>query len=245
LKRFQNTDSQCGEELDSPRGCYCGGGTQNSYAYLTDLFGAADLPPPTLALTPVDGAYVRVGFPVRASLDSVLGETSATFELDGAEVATLSPGPFAFNAPATVTSGDHVVRVTAIDGGGRTVSAMANVKVMPACTSDDACTGDTHCLGGACLPGASVDGGLGATCTDNTSCITGQCGTADGTSLCTAACDAGEVCPDGFDCLAAGASGVCWPSSDGGGCAAGDTTAPGWLLAGIGALAVRLRRRRR
>ncbi|MDX2090751.1 MAG: MYXO-CTERM sorting domain-containing protein [Kofleriaceae bacterium] len=246
-KRFQNTDSPCGEELSDPRPCWCGGASQNSYAYLADLFGAATLPPATLDLgTPTEGQWVRPGFPVRAALTSVLGETSASFSLDGVEIASLSPGPFAFNAPATLAGGNHVVRVDAVDGGGRTATATVNVQVTAACTAGSQCPDNAHCIGGYCIPGASVAGGLGAECTGNSACITNQCGQADGQQLCTAACDAGNACPDGFACLAAGENSVCWPTAGGGGCAAsGDTVAPAWLLAGVGALVLRRRRRTR
>lgn len=247
LKRFQNTASQCGEELDQPRTCYCGGSTQNSYAYLIGLYGMANLPPPVLTIgTPTEGQWVRPGFPVRASLDSVLGETSASFALDGAQIATVSPGPFAFNAPATLAGGDHVVSVTAVDGGGRMATETVNIKVTATCSAGSACPGDAHCLGGYCLPGASVAGGLGATCTGNGACITNQCGQAGDQQLCTAACDAGNSCPSGFECLPSGDSGVCWPTGDDdGGCAAGgDTSTPAVLLAGVGLLVLRRRRRR-
>lgn len=244
-KRFQNTASDCGEELSDPRECWCGGTQQNSYAYLAEMFGTAMLPPATLeVLTPKEGQWVRPGFPVRAALTSVLGETSATFSLDGTEIAT-TPLPFAFNAPATLSGGDHVVQVVGVDGGGRMATATVNVQVTAACTSGSQCPDNAHCLGGFCIPGASVAGGLGAECADNGACITGQCGQAADQQLCTAACDAGDTCPDGFECLAAGASSVCWPTAGDGGCAAsGDTSAPAWLLAGMGALVLRRRRSR-
>lgn len=247
LKRFQNASAQCGEALNAPRECYCGGQTQNSYEYMSQMFGSANLPPPTLVLsTPTDGQWVRPGFPIRAMLTSPLGATSAMLAIDGVETASLSPGPFGFNAPATIAGGDHMVAVTGTDGGGRSVTEVINVHVTATCSPSASCDAGFHCLGGFCLPGKQIDGGLGADCTSNETCITDSCGSANGEQLCTAQCDSGDTCPAGFTCLGANTEGgVCWPITDGGGCAAGgDTRAPGFLLAGLGLLVVARRRRR-
>ena len=247
LKRFQNASAQCGEELNAPRECYCGGTTQNSYQYMSGMFGGANLPPPTLALsTPTEGQWVKPGFPIRAVLMSVLGATSATLAIDGVQTASLSPGPFGFNAPATLGGGDHTIAVTGTDGGGRMVTETVAVHVTGTCGAATACDAGFHCLGGFCLPGKQVDGGLGAECTSNDTCITASCGTANGEQLCTAQCDAGDICPDGFTCLGANTeAGVCWPVTDDGSCAAGgEGGAPAFLLATFGFLALVIRRRR-
>jgi MYXO-CTERM domain-containing protein len=248
LKRFQNAPAQCGETLDAPRECYCGGATQNSFQYMSAMFGGANIPLPTLVVsTPAEGQWVRPGFPIRAVLTSPLGATSATLAIDGVQTASLSPGPFGFNAPATLAGGDHTIAITGTDGGGRTVTEMVNVHVTATCGAATPCNGGFHCLGGFCLPGKQIDGGLGADCTSNDTCITNSCGSANGEQLCTAQCDSGSTCPDGFTCLGANAEGgVCWPVTDDGGCAAGgDAGAPGFLLAGLGFLALASRRRRR
>ncbi len=247
LKRFQNASAQCGESLNAPRECYCGGTTQNSYQYMSATFGGANLPPPTLALsTPIEGQWVKPGFPIRAQLTSVLGATSATLAIDGVQTATLSPGPFGFNAPATLAGGDHMVSVTGTDGGGRMVTETVRVHVTGACSGAARCDDGFHCLGGFCLPGKQVDGGLGADCTSNDTCITDSCGSANGEQLCTAPCDGGGTCPDGFTCLGTNADDVCWPKSDDGGCAAGGSgSAPGFAFFGLGFLALLFRRRSR
>jgi MYXO-CTERM domain-containing protein len=246
-KRFQNDDARCGEELASPRSCYCGGTTQNSYEYMTQTFGAANLPPPTLAIaTPTEGQWVKPGFAIRAELTSVLGARSAALTIDGVEVSSLSPGPFGFNAPTTIIGGDHTIAIVGTDGGARTVSESVNVHVTGACSASGTCSSGLHCLGGFCLPGSDVEGGLGAACTGNAACITNSCGTARDQQLCTAPCDDGGACPGGFECLGANSdAGVCWPIVDEGGCAATPgSSSPAFVLVGFGFLALIVRRRR-
>ena len=248
LKRFQNDDARCGETLDAPRECYCGGTTQNSYTYMSQLFGDAPLPPAELEIsTPTEGQWVLPGFPVRAVLRSVLGATSATLAIDGTTTATLSPGPFGFNAPATLPGGKHTVTVSAQDGGARVVTGTVNVNVAATCGADKGCADDLHCLGGYCIPGADAVGGLGARCTTNDGCVTGRCIDGSGDLRCTASCDGGDTCPSGFACLADGGGGqICWPSADDGGCAAGGGAGGEGTLASVAlGLLVFARRRRR
>ena len=239
-KRFQNDDANCGES--SSRGCRCGGSTQNSFRYMSDTFGLdPTLAQPTLALTtPVDGQWVKPKFPVSATLTSELSMLGAYLSIDHAQISTAKAGIIAFNAP-DLAAGQHIVEVSATDAGDRTVTQIVNVNVVGACTADGSCPSGTLCLGGLCLPGAGAVGGLGSSCAASGDCITGNCAT-DGTdTLCTGTCDADGSCPSGFDCLTA--SNVCWPASSGG-CASGGGGA-GIALAGLGALVLAARRRRR
>lgn len=245
LKRFQNDDARCGEDLSDPRPCYCGGSTQNTFRFMKNAFGLAPgLAEPVLEITtPREGAWVKPGFPIAAKLTSPLDPIGATIKIDGATTATIPTGPFAINAPTTLTAGNHAIEVSINDAGDRSAAATVRVKVMTSCAAGEKCGSGFHCLGGLCLPGAGVDGGLGADCTDNTECVTGSCGSDGADSKCTATCDAGNSCPGGYECLgAANGSGVCWPA-EGSGCSTNGNS-PAFLLAGLGALVLALRRRR-
>ncbi|MDQ3370938.1 MAG: hypothetical protein M3680_36430, partial [Myxococcota bacterium] len=220
LKRFQNDDALCGEELGAARRCFCGGTTQNTFRYMINTFGLQPgLAEPLLTVnTPRNDQWVKPGFPITAQLVSPLDAISATIKIDAATVATFPKGPYAANAPATLAPGDHAITVTASDAGDRMATATINVHVMSSCAAGEKCGSGFHCLGGLCLPGSGVDGGLGAACEGNDECVTGSCGSDGSDSKCTAACDAGASCPSGYDCLGAnGGAGVCWPS-EGGGC---------------------------
>jgi hypothetical protein len=242
-KVFQDAAFPCGESQN--RTCFCGQPTQNSVTFLNRAFGPQQLNPASLAITsPKDGGYVKPGFVVRATLDSQLGLGSAELAVDGASASTITTDPLVFNAPTDIAGGAHTITVNATDGGARMVTASVNVNVVAACTAGaSSCADDFKCLGGFCLPPSSVDGGLGADCTANEECITGQCGFDGEDHACTAPCDSGDSCPSGFECVAAGASSVCWPDPGGCGCS-NSSSGGGFLLLGLGVAVIVLRRRR-
>lgn len=244
LKRFQRAEAECGTRLGQPRECACGDITQNTFEHLEQTFGATEIPPSVVAITsPADGAWVRPGFPVHAMIDSVLGGTRVTLSIDGAEIASLSPGPFAFNAPISIDGGTHEVTAVGVDGGNRSASASITVKVTPPCSASLPCAGDAYCIGGYCVPGADVAGGLGAECLGNSACITGACASGNGEQLCVAPCDRGRACPDGFYCTGPDDTPVCWPDRDAGCEVAPGREPPVAILLGIGFAWLVLRRR--
>ncbi len=245
---FQNAAAKCGEDLEGPRECWCGGQTQYSYQYLMDLFGPTQLEPATVSITqPLDGAWVKPGFTVRADLVSQLSLTQGSLQIDGASAQSIDQGdPLVWNAPTTLAGGDHQLTIEGRDAADRTLLSEAiTVHVTAKCDGDGGCAGDTHCLGGFCLPGPGVAGGLGAPCTGAAECITNSCAT-DGTdSLCTGPCDNGTSCPDGYACYQAGGGSVCWPAGpESGGCTTGSGGDPALALLGLGALVMIVRRRR-
>ncbi len=96
---------------------------------------------------------------------------------------------------------------------------------------------EQECIDGFCFALPNTPGGIGYECGGNEDCDSGRCGTLADVSLCSEECDPeASTCPDGFDCLAAGASGACWPSADGGGggggggCATGHGSSPAAAL---------------
>ncbi len=96
---------------------------------------------------------------------------------------------------------------------------------------------EQECIDGFCFALPNTPGGIGYECIGNEDCDSGRCGTLEDVSLCSEECNPeASTCPDGFDCLAAGASGACWPSADGGGggggggCATGHDSSPAAAL---------------
>ncbi len=113
-------------------------------------------------------------------------------------------------------------------------------------TDADCTTAGTECFASTCIITPFTANGLGVACTQSSDCDSNSCGTSGDSSYCTQACtpNADNACPSGLDCLDNGdGTGVCWPSSSGGGCDASGHGAATSLL-GIGLLALVRRRRR-
>lgn len=249
FKRFQNQTAQCGEF--SPRQCECSS-TQNSYAMITDIFGAAAPSPPVITITePGNGENVSPGFVVRVEIEDNNGIASASLIVNDTTVQTVTTPPYIFNAPTGLEDGSHRVQVTALDSQGTSgASAIHTVVIGPPCETPGDCAEqgpDLTCVGGRCVPGEGADGGLGDDCQEDSECLSGQCehSTDDG-SHCVESCELGSSdCPSGFQCIG---SGFCWPGDDGGGifgCQTGEGSTPTLpILIGLGLGAMFLRRRR-
>jgi len=265
---FQNSADPCGSDCTNGTGpmgnacsgsdnqvhtcCINQGSTQNSYQTLTNLFGAGTIPPPIVSITaPQQGASVMAGFPVNTTVSDNAMITKVDLSVDGMLVQSLTTGPFAFNAPASLGNGNHTVLVTATDAHGISGSRMITVNIGPPCQSASDCPTSTDaCIGGRCVPGPGVAGGLGTSCTANSDCGDQNCAS-DGTNqYCTTACTAGQ-CPSGFGCLPTmdGATmGYCWPGYNeggGSGCSASSSSG-GVVTSGLlfGALLVSRRKRK-
>ncbi len=262
---FQNAASQCGSDcVDgvAPGGqtcsgtnnqshtCVCGGQTQNSYDVVKELFGLGPGSPPMVSITsPKVGENVKPGF----SVVSVPTDDSGTvvkveLKVDGQVISTLTKGPYVFNAPDTLGNGTHKVEIVAYDPHQTPGTAKVDVIIGPPCKSESDCSMETDvCVGGRCVPGSGVNGGLGSTCGMSADCLSNQCAS-DGESMyCVEECEVGQ-CPSEFGCLDTGAGqSVCWPGYDdgSGGCCQSGKSGKGSALLAFGVLVLACRRRRR
>lgn len=266
---FQNMDAQCGSDCVNgvaPSGetcsgasnqshtCTCGSQTQNSYQIIRGMFGAGQGTPPDASITsPTLGENVDQEFNIVAEVaDDSMIISRVDFKVDGQVIQSLNRGPFVVNAPAGLADGTHRVEVIAYDGHQTPGSAMVDVVIGPPCEGNDDCsrTGDV-CLGGRCVVGPSVNGGLGTSCTNSDMCASLSCAS-DGTdSFCVEQCMVGQ-CPDDFGCLefegGAEGTGVCWPGYDdgSGGCGCQSTRGgPAGMLLAFLVMVLTCRRRRR
>jgi uncharacterized protein (TIGR03382 family) len=265
---FQDTAAQCGSDCVngvSPFGQTCTGTnnqshacgctglqTQNSVAIIRDLFGiGAGIPPEVTITSPKFGENVAPGFAVRANATDDSGTiTRVELKVNGQFVASFDSPPFVFNAPSTLADGTHKVEVIAYDPHDHAGKASVDVIIGPPCSKPADCANATDtCVGGRCVPGSGVPGGLGSACTDGTECLSGQCA-GDGTnSYCVEPCLIGQ-CPSDYGCLETGGApgeGVCWPGYDdgSGGCGCQTGGAGGAVPFGLAFAALALRRRRR
>jgi Big-like domain-containing protein len=268
-RRYMNTQIQCGSDCDknhrSPLGatcsgpdlqqhaCACGNGaqTQNDVQVISSLFGDGGSTPPTVKiLGPKVGDTVTAGFPITINATDDIAVASTELRVDGALIGTQRTSPYAFTGPAALANGTHIVEVTAYDGAGAAGRARVEVIVGPGCQSPSDCADSQTCVGGRCVAGPNVAGGLGTTCAAAADCTSWQCANDSGTRYCVESCTAGQ-CPAGFGCRDDGqGGGVCWPGFDDstGGCAIGSGGAGqlpiGALVLGLGFAGFVLRRRR-
>jgi hypothetical protein len=207
---YQDGESQCGSDCVngvSPAGYSCTGTnnqshqcnctglqTQNSHSIVAGLFGLGPGSPPVTKITaPKLGANVDPGFSVYTDITDDSGKISkVVFKVDNVEVMTYDPHQ---------TPG----------------SATVDVVIGPPCKSESDCSKDTDvCVGGRCVPGSGVNGGLGTTCGQSTDCLSNRCAS-DGTNMyCVEQCMVGQ-CPPDYGCLDVGdGTSVCWPGYDDG-----------------------------
>ena len=255
---FCGSDCQGGQ---SPFGLTCSGdrhtcmstgtATQDDVAMLLALFGPKGAQAPTLKLVnPVDGSAQAAGFTIDIECTSPAGIQEVDVSIDGLPKATLTAAPYSYTSPASLAEGPHEVKVLCATKQQAIATAKANVLIGSACV-DGACAQAGYvCFDGACIAGPEAPGGAGATCTNNGDCIGGMCAS-DGTqNTCVIPCDLDAPnCPDGFGCLQAGTSGVCWIGAEnegGGGCCdTSGTGGAGTMLLALGLAATFVTRKRR
>ncbi len=229
-KRFLNETACIGTAgCCQPQGeCRCGNVEQNSHQRLEDIFGAGDATPPTVVIeTPIDDELVQPGFVVRAVVTDNVAVAQVELLIDGVVTRMLTTGPYAFNAPATITTGPHTIAIRGTDNLGDQTTVTIDVNVA----------------------GSGSLGGLGEICDADHPCVSGMCATKGGDSRCSELCDPNASgCGDGFSCLDNPAGGgLCWPEEAGcGGCGTDGGASPVVPIgAGLMLSALLLRRRRR
>jgi MYXO-CTERM domain-containing protein len=268
-KRFKNAQVQCGSDCvggegpfgqtctgSGPSGpqnhtCTCTGqNTQNSVQVITALFGTGTPTPPNVEITqPKTGDNVMPGFPVAVAATDDNGISMVELRVNGMMVGAVTQFPYVFNAPTTLGDGTHTVEVTGYDGFGASTKKMVQVIIGKPCKKPSDCPNDTDvCVGGRCVAGSGVEGGLGTTCAVNGDCRSDQCASdAEGQKFCVEVCDLEkDECPDGFGCIMAGAGGVCWPGAgDDGGCQSNGSGGTAGAVLGLTFFALLFTRRRR
>jgi hypothetical protein len=218
---------------------------QDNVKILLALFGPAGAQPPTLQLkNPTNGSAQQPGFSIDVECTAPAGIQEVQLTIDGTMMQTKVAPPYSFTAPASLADGPHRVSVLCATKEQAIARVNADVNVGQPCPCAQA---GYICFDGACIAGPDAPGGVGATCANNEDCISGTCANDGTTSACVITCDPSNAsCPDGFGCVEAGASGVCWLGADGGGCC--DTrggNGAGSLLLALGVTATLITRRRR
>jgi uncharacterized protein (TIGR03382 family) len=268
-RSFTNANVPCGSDCvngqsdqgipctGQTRQCSCGGATQNTFALISNLFN--DTPsPPTVSITePTLGARVEPGFAVRAEIEDVGAIVRAEMYINNMLVRTItndtiqsSGSTFSFGAPDDLPDGTHTVRIVGYDIYDTPGQAQVQVIIGAPCEIPGDCPMNTDtCIGGRCVPGPGVQGGLGSACENSQECSSGLCANGDSGQFCVEQCMlAADQCPEGFGCLDTGAgdgTGVCYPGiEESGGClSSGGSSGP--VTLGLAYLVLAFVRRRR
>ncbi len=245
-KRFRAEDAPCGEF--EARSCECGGSTQNSYERIVSIFGpGAPTPPQVTIKAPTANKIVQPGFITRVDAIDDVKVVKVELIIDGTVVGEATAPPFKIAAPEDLALGSHTIEARATDIQDVVATSPAViVELGPPCTASAGCADGDVCVMGVCVVGPGEPGGLGATCTSAAECLSDQCVMSNEMeSFCVESCDIATAgsCPSGFDCIAGGATGICWPQPEGG-CCDSRSNPGGALLFGLGFAVLLLRRRR-
>lgn len=255
---FRNEAAFCGDFAKSP--CNCSG--MNSHLKLLSALGPGQsiIPPPTLTMKSPAAGPIQAGASVVGNASSKRGVAKVELWLNGYKWGEKPGVPFtqteqpasdyAIAIPNEVPDGVIDIEMVAKDDiGAVTKSSPITVQKGQPCASAESCLPGMKCEAGKCYwePAA---GEVGESCTYPQFCLTGICLGAEGDDekLCTQTCvpNVTDSCPAEFECLASGASGVCWPKTEKSGCcSAGHGVAAQSSLLGLGLLLVLRRRRKR
>jgi hypothetical protein len=224
-KFFRNDALPCGE--DEPRSCTCGGDRQNSHISLLSVFGpGTPAAAPQVAITyPADGAQVNNNLVIQATATDPRLVHRIELHINGWLYETQDGhaygvnSPYQFNVPQNLPDGVMDIEIKAYnDLDSEAIAAVTVTKGEP-CAAADTCLEGQQCNDGRCawpLP----TGQLGDSCAVSMECESLLCPRQGNTGYCSQYCIplVADQCPAGFDCQAAGDSGVCWPLDEGGGC---------------------------
>lgn len=226
-KFFRDRGFQCGDFEPSECRCF-GGSEQNSHRTLLQVFGpGTDPPPPVITISrPTEMAQVIDGFDVVSTAVDPRGVDRVYLFVNGTLYDNRPghgfdnhQGAYRF-IPPELPDGYMDIEIRARND--LRVEGVAQVRVLKGepCTSDAQCFEDQSCDAGACrYPPA--DRAFGEPCEEAYQCLTGLCPRKGDDQFCSEYCNPESAfsCPEGFSCLPAGSSGVCWPQDAlGGGC---------------------------
>jgi hypothetical protein len=134
-KRFQVTDSQCGEF--APRLCRCGGTTvQSSYRKIVTLFGPGVPTAPDVAIkAPASGVRVQPHFVTKVNASDDVAIERVELYIDGTKAGEAKTAPYWITAPDGIEEGPHTVEARALDIQLTPASVSIDVELGPPCTA--------------------------------------------------------------------------------------------------------------
>lgn len=219
----------------------CTGATQNSHRLLLTVFGQGTLPPPpqVAITTPGDGGTVQDEDTIVVMAADPRLVDHVEFVINGWLYETRPGNSFfdndrdyyVFTLPASLPDSVLDIEVTAYNDLDLAATAAITVTKGGPCASAETCLDGQECSNGRCF-WPEPTGELGDACEQPMDCVSLLCPQAGDVKLCSEYCEPGlqDQCPQGFECLPAQGTGVCWPvaaeEGEGGCCSAGQERGP-------------------
>jgi V8-like Glu-specific endopeptidase len=182
--------------------------------------GPTDTGAPTVAiLSPANNAQVGPSFLVNASAKDDTGVKLVRLLVDGQPVGQTNAPPYQFQVQNQPT-GQHQLRIEAMDNAGKTGSASVNVTVTTSAQPPAQPPSEPPPTEPPASPPATppVTRGYGEPCAGGQDCQSNLCALdpVTGATFCTKACSLDyDSCPTGNVCHPTGAVPICGPSHDG------------------------------